>query len=130
MGRIKFRYWLLYLDNHIEAHFFTIEDIENHRGLNRKALFEAGIKILSRDRYTGLKDKNGKDIYERDTTKFWDYSIALHRIGEIYYDITEFRIKSKGGYLSPKNYFLNEVTEIEIIGSVYDNPKFFKEKKQ
>ena len=66
MNELKFRYWLQYMDNHIEAHFFTIETIENHKGLNRKALFEAGIKIFSRDRCTGKNDKNGKEIYNGD----------------------------------------------------------------
>jgi len=66
MTELKFRYWLQYLDNHTEAHFFTIEAIENHRGLSRKSLFEAGIEILSRDRYTELKDEGNKEIYKGD----------------------------------------------------------------
>lgn len=129
MREPKFRYWLQYLDNHIEAHFFTVEAIENHRGLNRKALFGAGIKILARDRCTGLKDKNNKEIYEGD---------------KLEYDNTKYP-SSAGVYLiewsdeecgficerqEPYNYLLPRIWhECEIIGDLFENPELVEQTK-
>lgn len=73
---------------------------------------------------TGLKDKNGNLIYEHDIAKA-KYSDGFEEITEVAY--------SKNGY-SP---YLNEyecegcccrceVTEIEIIGNIFDNPELLE----
>ena len=62
---LKFRYRIKYLDGTIVTHYFTIEDIENHKGLDKESLKEADIEILSRDIYTG-RNINGVEIYEGD----------------------------------------------------------------
>lgn len=73
---------------------------------------------------TGLRDKNGNLIYEHDIAKA-KYSDGFEEITEVAY--------SKNGY-SP---YLNEyecegcccrceVTEIEIIGNIFDNPELLE----
>ena len=73
---------------------------------------------------TGLKDKNGKLIWENDIVRV-KYSDGFEEITEVAY--------SKNGY-SP---YLNEyecedccsyceVTEIEIIGNIFDNPELLE----
>lgn len=79
--------------------------------------------------YTGLKDKNGKEIYEGDVVI---YSVFLGQpreervIAVIKYVPCTFIFYSKG-----KGAFLNENTAkaSEVIGNIYENPELLKETK-
>lgn len=81
--------------------------------------------------FTGLRDKNGKKIFEADIVKIDDREIGAKDIiiGEVYWcaDYTlwkagpGFCVWSKKGHsdLSPN---------IEIIGNIYENPELLGEK--
>lgn len=62
--------------------------------------------------YTGLKDKKGKEIYERDIVRVWDEKIG--RIVEWDAD----RWSCDG---------LSLINTCEVIGNIYENPELIKQ---
>jgi len=58
--------------------------------------------------YTGLKDKNGKEIYERDVVRWRDIKIAVNI--ENVFDVEAATI-----------YVFHQ--EMEVIGNIYENPE-------
>lgn len=79
--------------------------------------------------YTGLKDKNGKEIYEGDTVRLGEgskgYETRPGKAAIIYRSAQYFAQHTDGGWfrmgsMNPEN--------IEVIGNIYENPELLEGK--
>lgn len=117
MRDIKFRAWspdkkqMTYLESE-----YVSEGLYYH---------EKGTHILMQ--YTGLKDKNGKEIYEGD--------VVCHVIDEIVETIGGYpRYEKEGEIITvtiPGFYQMQDdidLSETEVIGNIYENPELLTER--
>lgn len=76
--------------------------------------------------YTGLKDKNRKEIYEGDILKFSEVDTAIVQWNEKY---AYFMVKPIQDYYFDSDVLGHaiEYSKVEVIGNIYDNPELLKE---
>lgn len=82
-----------------------------------------GDKKIEIMQYTGLKDKNGKEIYEGDIVEMKDGTRNPYQI------VWSFELQGWGldGNPSGLQAWLSEYTkDIEIIGNIYESPELLK----
>lgn len=116
---IKFRAWI---PNGIGGHMSEVEWIDFSRGL----LFTGGVSNRElRDvelmQYTGLKDKNGVEIYEGDIIAPW--SPLKGAPADVHYQGASFRVNDFVLDLPPF-----QGRNFEVIGNIYENPELLETK--
>lgn len=87
--------------------------------------FSQQLKIMQ---FTGLKDKNGKEVYEGDVLreKKECYEPAL---GVVHYMSPAFIVADKDGntyWLGGGRAGIEQLKDTEVIGNIYENPELLK----
>lgn len=127
MREIKFRVWNAGVKGYLtlRGEQFVYKPLNEE---HLKLMFDS-IKYLTfghsniLEQYTGLNDKDDKEIYEGDIIKYQDrdYSEFFGQ-GDVYYDGDDcmFKIRCNNVIL----FFMNLLgEELEVIGNIHDNEK-------
>lgn len=134
MREIKFRAWNKDSKKMYKIGQITLEEgTWNYEPDNREYIgmsipYQPSFVLMQ---YTGLKDKNEKEIYEGDIIEIKGYSNKGYNTGlvkEIY--VVEFKdFCWSCGIKSLLNLATINWASIEVIGNIYDNPELLSEKE-
>jgi uncharacterized phage protein (TIGR01671 family) len=72
--------------------------------------------------YTGIKDENGKEIYEGDIIFCKAYYGIENRVGIVDYFASSFIVDWRNQIDDP----LDEIPDIMVIGNIFENPELLK----
>ena len=113
---IEFRAW----DYHPIYGKYRMENFESIKSYCGYYFFEPDGHIIMQ--YTGLKDKNGKKIYEGDIVKDLIYGNILI----VKFDKGKFELLYKGVEVNRVS-LANNHKKIEVIGNIYENKNLIGE---
>ena len=124
MRDIKFRVW----DNDLEIMFYSDTDIFitfSDDGICIGYEIDDEIDDYDLMQYTGVKDKNGREIYEGDIV---EYKNEYHVI-----EWDDCKFMAKGFYCSsqdtPDDFFSEfAYTNCKVIGNIYENSELLEKK--
>ena len=143
MREIKFKAWVDSPDIRVSQDgklgAFMTDEIDDISFKTNTLYFKSGLSVKLSDvtllQFTGLKDKNGKEIYEGDCFKCHEHSAYGWSDKWDYYVIGEDNLY---GRIDKKLIFsisFNETCnlddpdfrkDIEVIGNLYENPELLK----
>ena len=122
---IKFRVW----DKLVERFIKCDEGYQGHYVLSLKGEFHnlqngSGGKEYIVQQYTGLKDKNGVEIYEGDILKCKGFNGWFDQVGFYYNVVVKHTIIESGE--SQIAGFAYIPIDREVIGNIFENPELLK----
>jgi len=74
--------------------------------------------------FSGLKDRNGRDIYESDVLEIWESGVLTQKVSVIFSNGC-FGL-SIGENIKPETLLHEVVNYAHVVGNIYDNPELLK----
>lgn len=103
----------------------TVEGISQYKNITQLPF--DGVILMQ---YTGLKDENGKEIYEGDLFGVRNLSDELEIVGEVIFDtdFAQFTIKyTNGGWAELWQHLSQKTNKAkEVIGNIYENQELLE----
>jgi len=130
MRPIKFRAW----DKEKEAMIYILEEIhfghlgegktistwiKTPTGYSRQLVFGENAELMQ---FTGLHDKNGRDVFEGDVLKI-DGGGEIIPVVVSYKDASFGITWPEGNFAELKYYFDMPFCDVEVHGNIYENPE-------
>lgn len=135
MREIKFKYLTDKRNGNFRSKAFTLDQIENGKASVWAERNFVNPAYLHKLQFTGLRDKNGKEIYEGDivVTKYGDNGPAEVKWGivEISHELPRKLCYYVDNVPNVECTALGEDIEgktdwVEVIGNIYENPELLK----
>ena len=120
MREIKFRQGIFLDGKFLSWHYWGIGADDTFKG----PVWSSGEKVGDSFQYTGLKDKNGKEIWEGDiiTKENWQHNDGRMTTSEIKYD------EGNWSYAYSLDEYMEDPEEDwEVIGNIYQQPELLRE---
>lgn len=133
MREIKFRVWdndgeIMDTSESVDELFSRVQEelklpleLRTNRGIYLP-FFKSNVYM----QYTGLKDKNGVEIYEGDIVNAVYFKNKW--IGKIIFNDNmacfELYVKHEDGHIN--SYLIGDMNSIEVIGNIYENPELLQ----
>ena len=126
------------LGNEIVAIFTDVVKSEKYiKKEGRYTLYYAPVKAETLEQYTGLKDKNGKKIFEGDVVHLKGDGYGGAKIGKDYYRVVTFHegvfcLSIEDGVHYPVHTPIYEHSDShniviwDVVGNITDNPELMK----
>ena len=133
MRKIKFRAWSKQHKTMFDISYLryngdqTLREVGHALGSTRNVIHVANNYILMQ--WTGLKDKNGTEIYEGDIVRGKYGKNGIVKNYEIRWLIGHFAAVDRNNITGDEHYYPIGLLEGEVIGNIYEHPHLLKEVK-
>jgi uncharacterized phage protein (TIGR01671 family) len=127
MREIKYRMWNKKEKKMYDIGVLDFDDKKAYmRGYLNYTVSNYMFENIELMQYTGLHDKNGKEIYEGDVLRFSEVDTAIVKWNEKY---SYFMVKPIQDYYFDSDvlgHTLEYNDSVEVIGNIYENPDLLK----